>query len=206
LEAEFVVHFHVSVPPDVSMLVVAFSTILFAELVGDKSLYTIAALGLRFRAFPVLVGLTLAFAGKMFAAVLFAKIVNRVPNEWTNALSAFGFFACAFFIWFKDPQSTAINHAQDHGWFRALAISFGCLFFTEWCDTGQLAAAALAIHTQALFAVWLGGTLALLTKGALALTMGARLSASVPGKLIRSVATASYLVLGLLSLSQLLVR
>jgi putative Ca2+/H+ antiporter (TMEM165/GDT1 family) len=191
--------------PDVSVLLVAYTTVLLAELVGDKSVYTIAALGLRFRPLPVFGGLTVAFMGKMLAAVLFGKAILRVPGHWTSVSSALGFFACAFFVWFKEPHKTSLEAVRESGWLRAAAISFSSVFFTEWCDTGQIAAAALAAHTLALTAVWLGGTMALLTKAALAMTVGVKLTAVIPARLIRTMASASYCVLGMLSLSQLLV-
>jgi putative Ca2+/H+ antiporter (TMEM165/GDT1 family) len=192
-------------PPVLSVLLVAYASVLLAELVGDKSIYTIAALGLRFRPWPVFGGLSLAFMGKMLAAVLFGRIILQVPGQWTNAISAAGFFICALFIWFKEPAKASADRAQETGWLRAAAISFGSLFFTEWCDTGQIAAAALAARTQLLWPVWFGATLALVTKGTLALTVGAKLSSVVPERLIRIIACASYCVLGILSLTQLLV-
>jgi len=204
-EVKPVTHALLPLRPDVSVLVVAYTTVLLAELVGDKSVYTIAALGLRFRPLPVFGGLSLAFTGKMLAAVLFGKAILRVPGHWTSVFSALAFFACAFFVWFKEPKKTSLEGAREPGWLRAAAISFSSLFFTEWCDTGQIAAAALAAHTLALAAVWFGGTLALLTKGVLAMTIGVKLSAVIPERLIRTMASSSYCVLGILSLSQLLV-
>jgi putative Ca2+/H+ antiporter (TMEM165/GDT1 family) len=204
-EVELVPQAYVSVSPDFTALVVAYTTVLLAELVGDKSVYTVAALGLRFRPSPVLIGITLAFMGKMLAAVLFGKVILHALGHWTDVLSALGFFACALFIWFKEPQVALRNEVRERGWLHAAAISFSSLFFTEWGDTGQIAAAALAAHTHALVWVWFGGTLALLTKGSLAMTVGVRLSMVVPERFIRTIASASYCLLGILSLSQLLV-
>lgn len=195
---------HISLSPAVSVLGVAYVTVFLAELVGDKAVYTIAALGLRFRPWPVLGGIAIAFAGKMFAAVLFGKVLLKIPAHWTSVLSALGFFACAIFIWFKEPNEALRTTSAGRGWLYAAGISFSSLFLTEWGDTGQIAAAALAAHTQELLAVWLGGTLALLTKGVLALTVGTRLSGVVPARLVRIVASVSYCVLGILSLSQVL--
>src|SRR5712692_5852630 len=99
------------------------------------------------RPLPVFGGLSLAFTGKMLAAVLFGKAILRVPGHWTSVFSALAFFACAFFVWFKEPKKTSLEGVREPGWLRAAAISFSSLFFTEWCDTGQIAAAALAAHT-----------------------------------------------------------
>jgi putative Ca2+/H+ antiporter (TMEM165/GDT1 family) len=191
-----------SLAPAISIVAVAYSTVFLAELVGDKAVYTIAALGLRFRPWPVLGGIALAFAGKMLAAVLLGKVLLKIPGHWTSVLSAFGFFACAIFIWFREPGKAVVTNAAGRGWLHAAGLSFSSLFLTEWCDTGQIVAAALAAHTQELLAVWLGGTLALLTKGVLALTVGAKLSGAVPERLVRTIASVAYCVLGVVSLSQ----
>jgi putative Ca2+/H+ antiporter (TMEM165/GDT1 family) len=54
--------------------------------------------------------------------------------------------------------------------------------------------------------VWLGGSLALCTKGALALTLGVSLRRRIPLYLVRALSTASCLVLGLIELCDLLRR
>lgn len=192
------------VSPNMPVLLAAYTTVLLAELAGDKSVYTIGALGLRFRAVPAFFGVTLAFMGKMLAAVLFGTAILQMAGHWTSVLSAAGFFGCALFIWLKEPDKASRYPVDESGWFRTAVISFSSLFFIEWCDTGQIAAAALAAHTQALLSVWIGGTMALITKGALAMTLGAKLGLVVPGRLTRTMASASYCVLGTLSLARLL--
>jgi putative Ca2+/H+ antiporter (TMEM165/GDT1 family) len=186
----------------VSVFAVAYATVFLAELVGDKSVYTIAALAMRFRTWPVFGGAALAFAGKMLVAVVFGKALIKIPGHWTSILSAVGFFACAVFIWLREPARNLAAATEARGWLYAAAISFSSLFLTEWCDTGQIAAGAMAAHTRELLWVWLGGTLALWTKTALAITVGAKLTTTVPGGLIRVVASVAYLTLGILSLSQ----
>jgi putative Ca2+/H+ antiporter (TMEM165/GDT1 family) len=195
---------HVSLSPWFSGLVLAYTTVFLAELIGDKTIYTIAALTLKFPRWPIFIGIALGFAGKMLAAVLFAKVLLKVPGHWPGILSAAGFFSCAVFIWLKEPKQPLRPAAEGRGWLYAASLSLSSLFFTEWCDAGQIASAALAARTQMLFLVWLGGTLALLTKGILAMTVGAKLSGVIPIRFIRAVAFVSYCVLGILSLSEVL--
>jgi len=61
------------------VLVTSYWTVLVAELIGDKSIYTVASLTLRFRARPVLFGMTAAFGGKMLAAVLLGQLLMQLP-------------------------------------------------------------------------------------------------------------------------------
>ena len=192
--------------PAVSAALGAYTTILVAELVGDKSLYTVAALGLRFRRLPVLAGIGLAFMGKMLAAVWLGSLILQAPERWTTLLSAAGFFAGALFIWRKEPPRPAPQVEGPPLWHRGIALSFGTLFFTEWCDPGQLTAATLAARTQAALAVWVGGTLALMTKGTLAMTVGSKLGALLPERLLRITASATCGILGVLSLTRLFAR
>jgi putative Ca2+/H+ antiporter (TMEM165/GDT1 family) len=194
------------VPPAGSALVVAYTTVLLAELVGDKSVYAVAALGSRFRGWPVFVGIGLAFMGKMLAAVLLGSVILQLPGHWTTILSAGGFFACALFVWHSEPRGATPRSAEPASWPRSVAVSFGTLFFTEWGDPGQIAAAALAAHAKAGLFVWIGGTFALMTKGILAMTLGAKLSTALPERLLRTTASATCAVLGVLSLARLLGR
>ncbi len=52
------------------LLLVAYGLVFIAELVGDKSIYTVSSLTLRFRPFIVFGALVCAFAAKMFACCL----------------------------------------------------------------------------------------------------------------------------------------
>ena len=124
-----------------AVLLAAYSTVLVAELVGDKLLYTAASLAARFRAALVL------------------------------------------------PRAVA-------------ALSFGTLFLTEWGDPGQIAAAAIAAQTQLPLAVWVGGVLALMTKGAAAMLVGTKVRTWVPERALRMIAVATCSLMGLIALGE----
>lgn len=178
----------------------AYWTILVAELIGDKSIYTVACLTLRFRAKWVFAGIAAAVAGKMLAAVLLGKVLLKMPAHWTTAVSAIAFFTAAVFLWLRKAEPVARQDAEAGTWFRAAAVSFSSLFFTEWGDPGQIAAAAFTVQSHLPVAAWLGGTLALMTKGALAMSLGVKLRSRLPERGLRRLATASCCVLGLLAL------
>ena len=178
----------------------AYWTILVAELIGDKSIYTVACLTLRFRAKWVFAGIATAVAGKMLAAVLLGKVLLKMPAHWTTAVSSIAFFTAAVFLWLRKAEPVARQDAKAGTWFRAAAVSFSSLFFTEWGDPGQIAAAAFTVQSHLPVAAWLGGTLALMTKGALAMSLGVKLRSRLPERGLRRLATASCCVLGLLAL------
>jgi putative Ca2+/H+ antiporter (TMEM165/GDT1 family) len=184
-----------------SVVLVAFWTVLVAELVGDKSIYTIASLALRYRARVVITAITAAFACKMLAAVLLARLLVHLQSQWTDILSAVAFFLSAFFLWFKEPEPIPEERPVSPGWWRAAIVSFASIFLTEWGDPSQIAVAALTVKFHSSLATWLGGTLAMTAKGSLAIVLGVRLSGRLPQRTLRALATASCCVLGILALS-----
>jgi putative Ca2+/H+ antiporter (TMEM165/GDT1 family) len=185
------------------IVLVAFWTVLVVELVGDKSLYSITSLSLRFRAGAVFMGITAAFASKMLAAVLLARLLVQL-HFWTDLLSAVAFFLSALFVWFKDSEPIQTELPVTAGWWRAAAVSFASLFLTEWGDPSQIAVAALAVKSHSLLGSWLGGTLAMAAKGGLALLVGIKLRDRLPQGTLRALATASFCVLGVLALRGLI--
>lgn len=188
------------------VVLVAFWTVLVAELVGDKSIYTVASLALRFRALIVFTAITAAFAAKSLAAVLLAQTLIRLHSHWTDLLSAVAFFISALFIWFKEPKPLPREHPAETRWWQPAVISFASLFFTEWGDPGQIAVAALTMKFHSPAASWLGGTLAMATKGGLAIALGLKLRDRLPLATLRPVASASCCVLGILALGAFVLR
>ena len=182
------------------VLLASYWTVLVAEMIGDKSIYTVASLSLRFRVGLVFLGMLVAFGGKMLAAVLLGRALVQIPAHWTAALSALIFFIAAAFSWFRGTETVPSQPSAPATWRRATLVPFASLFLTEWGDPGQIAAAALTAQSNMPLAAWLGGTLALTTKGALALTLGLKLRDRINEKALRVVATASCCVLGILAL------
>lgn len=181
------------------VFLLAFWTVLAAELIGDKSIYTVASLSLRFHTRIMFLGMFLAFGGKMLVAVLAGQVLVRIPPHWTAVLSAAIFFTSAILIWFKKPKPLPGPNSVEVKWSRAMLVPFGALFLTEWCDPGQLAAVALTAQSHLPLATWLGGTLALMTKGGLAVTLGLKLRDRMPEKRLRALAVASCCLLGMIS-------
>ena len=188
------------------VLLLAFWAVLVAELVGDKSIYNVASLSLRFRPLIVFIATTAAFAAKAFTAVLLAQLFLQLHSKWTDVLSAAAFFLSALFIWFREPESAALGHRNAVGWWQAASVCFAALFFTEWADPGQIALAALSMKSHAPLASWLGGTLAMATKGGLAITLGLKLRHRLPVRALRTVASISCCALGTLALSGVFFR
>ena len=194
--------------PIVSILITVYWTILVVELVGDKAIYTIASLASRYSPYWVYVGTSLAFMGKMLAAVLFAQLLLRVPPRISAGISAAILFATAAVLWRKASGSRSRKEtggakpASGSG----CGIAFAAIFFSEWGDVGQLSTAALSAHYRMPLLVWIAGSAALMTKGLLALTLGVQLRRFVPDRILRMAAVGSCCVLGLIAMWTALLR
>jgi putative Ca2+/H+ antiporter (TMEM165/GDT1 family) len=91
-----------------------------------------------------------------------------------------------------------------------MMVSFAAIFFSEWGDIGQVTAATLAARFPSPLVVWVGAVGAMVTKGALAAYAGAGvrrwIQQHVSPKTVRYVAVAVLLLLGLLSVAEILSR
>ena len=178
----------------------AFWSVFIAELVGDKSIFALTSLSLRFHWAVVFTTFTVASAAKIMAAGLLGSAILRVHGQWTYVISAVAFFVSAVLIWVEEPQETGPENVRRYDWPKSILVSFSSFFFTEWGDPGQIAAAALVLKSHLLLATWTGATLALMTKGTLALILGLHLRNRLPQKALRVVASGSCCCLGILAI------
>jgi putative Ca2+/H+ antiporter (TMEM165/GDT1 family) len=183
-------------------LLTTYWVVLVAELVGDKSIYTVVLLSLRFRIGLVLLGTAAAFGGKMLIAVLFGHVLSQIPARFATSLSALIFFLAALLIWIKKPIPVTERAPASLVWSRATIVPFVSLFLTEWGDPGQISAAALVAQFHLTLPIWLGGTLALITKAAVSITLALKLRDRVPETLLRGIATCSCCTLGFIALCE----
>lgn len=181
------------------LLSVTYMTVFLTELVGDKTIYTISSVSTRFHSLPVFCGILIAFMSKMLAAVIAGSAVAELPTTLVAAVSAATFFLTAFVIWRKKQESEpVVKEARPYS-SKAVLIAFASVFFSEWGDGGQITAAALAARFHAPLVVWIGATLALVTKGILAMTLGLGLRKHVPRNILRPVTIGLCLTMGLVS-------
>src|SRR4051812_33091893 len=164
-------------PPDrqaamtvVPLLLSAFTTVFVAELAGDKTFYSVGALATRYHWRVVLLGLTPAFALKMLAAVLLGRVIGTLPPRVVTVVSVATFVLAAVVLWRERDEPAPTREPATTA--RGVWAAFAMIFFTEWGDPGQLAAAALVARYGAPAVVWLAACAAMLAKSLLALTLG----------------------------------
>jgi Ca2+/H+ antiporter, TMEM165/GDT1 family len=177
-----------------------YAAVFIAEIAGDKLLYTTGVLATRYRALPILCGMTMAFMAKMAAAVLVGSLIARLPPLLVAAITAVNFFLIAFFVWRKADNKES---ERDYPSSRAVLVSFAAIFFSEWGDVGQMTAATMAARFGEPLYVWLGAVSAMITKGALAASIGAGLREWIQKHFsplaIRYAAVSVLLILGVLT-------
>jgi putative Ca2+/H+ antiporter (TMEM165/GDT1 family) len=183
-----------------------FGTVFVAEIVGDKLLYTTGVLAARYRTLPIMFGMAIAFMAKMGVAVLVGEAISKLPRLLVATITAISFLGVAFALWRKSDRPR--NSDKEHRASKAAMVSFAAIFFSEWGDVGQITAATLAAKYHLGLIVWLGAVAAMITKGALAAFLGAGIrrwiSDRVSPKVVRYVAVGLLLVLGSLSVLEIL--
>lgn len=179
-------------------LVAAFVAVFLAEIIGDRSMYAISSLAARFGIVRVAFGISIAFSMKMGVAVLAEQTLRDLPRPLVAALSATTFFTTALLLVLKGRRKREAKR-EEAPFRRAATVSFATIFFTEWADIGQLTAASLAAQFGAPMLVWMGATAAMLTKGAIALAIGAGLRDRIPAEALRYAACTMCVVLGVLA-------
>jgi putative Ca2+/H+ antiporter (TMEM165/GDT1 family) len=163
------------------IILATYGTVFVAEIVGDKLLYTTGVLATRYKTVPIMCGMALAF------------------------ITAINFIAIAIVLWRKPDKREIKQYPAS----RAVGVSFAAIFFSEWGDVGQLTAAGMALKfPNALLLVWIGAVAAMVTKGALAASLGAGvrgwIQSHLSPKVIRYAAVGLLLFLGLLSVIETL--
>src|ERR1700758_525476 len=93
-------------PHFTTVVLLAFWAVLIAELVGDKSMYALSSLALRFHWTVVFLAFTVATAIKMLVAGMLGSAIGRFQSHWTYLISALAFFVSAIMIWVDEPPST----------------------------------------------------------------------------------------------------
>jgi len=186
------------------ILLVTYGTVLLCEWLGDKNLYTITSLTMRFRPLYVFCGFTAAYMIKMGVAVLAGEVLAQLPTLLLTVMSTVTFFVAALVIWFRrsDERGATARSEQGARFSKVSLLAFGTILFSEWGDVGQIMAATLTVRYHLPLIVWLGATLALITKGLLALVIGRGLRNRIPDSVLRPVCASLCVVMGIVSALQ----
>jgi putative Ca2+/H+ antiporter (TMEM165/GDT1 family) len=186
-----------------TIFLATYVAVFIAEIVGDKLLYTTGVLATRYRTLPIMVGMAFAFMIKMGVAVAAGEAISKLPKWLVACVTAASFIGVAITVWRKDERRSQQKEVSAP---KAATLSFAAIFFSEWGDVGQVTAATRAAQYHVPVVVWAGAVAAMVTKGALAASIGAGargwIQTHIPPRIIRYVGTGALVLLGILAVSE----
>jgi putative Ca2+/H+ antiporter (TMEM165/GDT1 family) len=205
-----------------AIFLATYGTVFIAEIVGDKLLYTTGVLATRYRWLSIVAGMGAAFMLKMGVAVAVGDAIAHLLPRWLIAtVTAASFVGVALTLWRKPDVRKPKD--KDSRILKGATVAFAAIFFSEWGDVGMITAGAMSVkfvwsvgaaqstqvsQTAAAVLVWLGAVSAMITKGTLAVTLGASvrgwIAAHVSPRIVRYVAVGAILVLGVLAVLETL--
>jgi putative Ca2+/H+ antiporter (TMEM165/GDT1 family) len=179
----------------VHALLLSFGVIFVAEL-GDKSQLMALAFAARYKALPVLIGITAATAlVHAFSVFIGAVVGASIPTHTISIVAGLAFFA--FGAWsLRGDTLDDSEAAKAQRTVRSAVVAASAAFFlAELGDKTMLATITLAT-TEGALGTWAGSTLGMVAADALAIMVGKQLGARLPERAIRFGAAALFVIFG----------
>jgi putative Ca2+/H+ antiporter (TMEM165/GDT1 family) len=180
----------------VSAILVSFGVIFVAEM-GDKSQLMALTFATRYRAVPILVGITIATAAVHAVSVLVGAVLAvSLPTDVINVAAGLAFLG--FAAWtlrgdtLTDDEAAKVERQSNRS---AIAAASGAFFLAELGDKTMLATITLA-STDNPWWVWLGSTLGMVVADALAIVVGRLLGQRLPERAITIFAAVMFVLFG----------
>ena len=179
-----------------SALVLSFGVIFVAEL-GDKSQLMAMAFAARFRALPVLVGITIATAATHAISVGLGSVLGaQLPTDTIAVIAGVAFLLFAAWTLRGDSLDDDEKSAAERSTRNAVVAASGAFFLAELGDKTMLATITLATKEDP-WGTFIGSTLGMVAADALAILVGQILGARLPERAIRVGATVAFVVFGI---------
>ncbi len=183
----------------IEAFLISFGIIFVAEM-GDKSQLMALGFATRYRAVPVLIGITLATAIVHLASVALGAVVGAaLPDRAIEAASGVAFLVFAVWTLRGDEldEGDEARLTQSQG---SVILTVGGLFLlSELGDKTMLATVTLATE-YGLLGVWLGSTLGMVAADAIAIVVGRVAGDRLPERAIRIGAAVIFAIIGVISL------
>ncbi len=174
------------------------TAVIFLAELGDKSQLMALAFATRYRALPVLVGITIATLLVHAGSVLLGTTAAAaLPTDLISVMAGLAFFL--FAVWtLRGDALDASDAARARRAAGPVILAVGVAFFlAELGDKTMLATVTLATKAEAI-GTWLGSTAGMVAADAMAIGAGKLLGARLPERAIRYGAAASFVVFGAL--------
>ena len=169
--------------------------------IGDKTQLLAIVLATRFqKPMPIVLGILVAtIANHFLAALLGSEIASVLDGPWFRYAVAASFIAMA--AWTLIPDSLD-DDAQKPARFGAFITTVIAFFLVEMGDKTQIATIALGARFHDVVPVTMGTTLGMMLANVPAVFLGHEVLKYVPLSIVRIIAAALFLVIGLWLLAQ----
>lgn len=175
--------------------VVSCAVVFVAEL-GDKSQLMALAFATRYRALPVLVGITIATSLVHLVSVAVGHGLGAaLPTDWIGLAAGIAFVGFGAWTLRGDSLSPRDEANARRGRGSAVAAVTVTFFLAELGDKTMLATITLATQ-HGWFGVWVGSTLGMVAADALAILAGRRLGRLLPERAVQLGAAALFFLFG----------
>jgi len=185
----------------VSAFLISLVVIFVAEL-GDKSQLMAMTFAARFRALPVLTGITAATAVVHLASVAVgAALGTALPTGPISVLAGVAFLGFALWTLRGDELDEEERDRARRATGSAILAVGGAFFLAELGDKTMLATIALAAEHGGLLplaGVWAGSTIGMVAADALAIVVGHVLGRRLPERVVKYGAAAGFTAFGVL--------
>lgn len=184
--------------PSIEAFLVSAGIVALAEI-GDKTQLLALLLAAKFRKpVPIILGILVAtLANHAFAGVVGTWLAHQVSADVMRWILGVSFIAMAGWALIPDKLDDSPTAAPRFGVFLTTLVAF---FIVEMGDKTQIATVALAAKYASLAAVVMGTTAGMMIANVPAVLLGEVAATKLPLKLVRAVAAAIFLVMGLLVL------
>jgi putative Ca2+/H+ antiporter (TMEM165/GDT1 family) len=170
--------------------------VIFAAELGDKSQLMALAFSARYRALPVLVGITVATAVvHAFSVAVGAVLAVSLPTRAITVVAGIAFFAFGIWTLRGDELSADEEERAERTNRSAIVAASGAFFLAELGDKTMLATIALATK-EGIVGTWLGSTVGMVAADALAIGAGKLLGARLPERAVQIGAAILFFLFG----------
>ena len=174
------------------------AALVFVAELGDKSQLMALAFATRYRAVPVLIGITIATAFVHLVSVAIgAGLGAALPTNWITLVAGLAFFGFAVWTLRGDELSSDEAGRANRSVKSAVVAASAAFFLAELGDKTMLATITLA-STDGVLGVWIGSAVGMVAADALAILVGQQVAKRIPEKVIRYGSAASFVVFGAL--------
>jgi putative Ca2+/H+ antiporter (TMEM165/GDT1 family) len=174
--------------------------VIFVAELGDKSQLMALTFATRYRAVPVLIGLTIATAIVHLISVTVGAVLGlALPTRALSFVAAIAFFGFAAWTLRGDELTDEEQGKAERSNGSAIFAVGGAFMLAELGDKTMLATITLATD-HGFLGTWLGSTVGMVAADALAIALGAQLAAHLSARTIKIGAAALFAIFGVLLL------